>query len=298
LTLRRLASEVEDPKLLLALTNFPNFEFLVRGKEKITLRETIARNINVDSQLINKLISFRDIKIDVALASNVTVSQDILERFVQKDNINIFKALASNRNINDVIFEKLLSKEAKVVELLLIWQQIDINRLRLIQNSKLENDLFALLGANEHLDNVVVEVLLNNSSDFVTSNLAENSSIKASVLEKIYELKVEATFEKLARNKATPIYILEELYKNNIDNKPIVIALSYNSSLSMEMLKNMFDKDDFELNKGLATNASLPMELLDILKVDTRLQNYLAQNTIFIKEYETVLDYDKNAVQF
>ena len=48
----------------------------------------------------------------------------------------------------------------------------------------------------------------------------------------------------------------------------------------------------------MASNASLPMELLDILKVDTRLQHELAQNEIFVKEYETVLDYDKKAVQF
>jgi len=64
------------------------------------------------------------------------------------------------------------------------------------------------------------------------------------------------------------------------------------------LLKKLFEKENFEINKGLATNPSLPMALLDILKVDTRLQNYLAENPIFIEDYETVLDYDKNAVQF
>jgi len=58
LTLRRLATEATDPNLLLALIGFPNFEFLVRGKEKITLRETIARNRYIDQEIIQKLLSF------------------------------------------------------------------------------------------------------------------------------------------------------------------------------------------------------------------------------------------------
>ena len=298
LTLRRLASEAKDSNLLLALTNFHNFEFLVRGKEKITLRETIARNENIDVELINRLISFRDEKIDVALASNTAVEVTILEKFIEKDDVNIFKALASNKNINDIIFKKLLTKDVKVIELLLIWQNIDSNRLKLIENRNLDENLFAILGANENLDNEVVDTLLSNSSSLIIHNLAENPNIEVSILEKIYEQKIEATFDKLAKNRATPLTILKELYEDNTNNKQIITALSYNSELPVDILKSMFEKDDFELNKGLATNSSLPMELLDILKVDTRLQNYLSQNPIFIKEYETVLDYDKNAVQF
>ena len=55
LTLRRLATEATNPKLLLALIGFPNFEFLIRGKEKVTLRETIARNEYLDKEVITNL---------------------------------------------------------------------------------------------------------------------------------------------------------------------------------------------------------------------------------------------------
>ncbi|SFZ98541.1 Leucine rich repeat variant [hydrothermal vent metagenome] len=298
LTLRRLATEANDPKLLLALTNFPNFEFSIRGKEKITLRETIARNVNIDVEVINKLISFRDMKIDLSLSSNPIVEVAMLEKFIEKNSIDMFKALATNQNINNYIFEELLNKDEKVVELLLIWQNINMERLELIESAELDKNLFALLAANEYLEEEVVLKLLSLNSEEIMTNLAANTNIKSSVYEKIYKQNIEKTYEKLAKNDKTPLWILEELYKNNSDNKQIVTALSYNSTLSVDILKEMFERDDFEINKGLATNSSLPMELLDILKVDTRLQNYLAQNRVFIKEYETVLDYDKNAVQF
>jgi len=48
----------------------------------------------------------------------------------------------------------------------------------------------------------------------------------------------------------------------------------------------------------MASNASIPLDILDMLKVDIRLQNELVKNPILIKGYETVLDYDKKAVQF
>ena len=74
--------------------------------------------------------------------------------------------------------------------------------------------------------------------------------------------------------------------------------LALNPATPEKILRDLFAKEDLEINRGLATNASLPLELLDHLKIDTRLQNELAENPVFIKEYEQTLDYDKNAVQF
>jgi hypothetical protein len=82
------------------------------------------------------------------------------------------------------------------------------------------------------------------------------------------------------------------------DESEIRIALAHNKSTPEAILRALFERDEFEIYKSMASNSSLPMELLDILKVDTRLQNELAENEIFVKEYEIVLDYDKKAVQF
>jgi len=298
LTLRRLATEASDPKLLLALIGFPNFEFIVRGKEKVSLRETIARNKNVDNEVIQKLISLRDAKVEVALASNKSVPVKVLEVFAKKNSQKLNEALASNRQINDSIFDLLLAKEQSAVELLLLCQPINMKRVVQVEKIVLDDALLSILGANEKLDEDVVWHLSNGDNLLLLEHLSSNVSLSADILVKIYEKKLDSTMSNLARNASVPVSNLEDMYEAYAEDHEIMVALGHNASLPVPILKALFSRDDLEINKGLATNASLPMELLDILKVDTRLQNYLAQNPVFIKEYETVLDYDKNAVQF
>jgi len=298
LTLRRLATEASDPKLLLALIGFPNFKFLVRGKEKVTLRETIARNENVDNQAIQKLISLRDEKVDVALASNKSVPVKVLEVFVKKSSQKLNKALATNTQINDSIFDVLLGREQSAVELLLLWQPINMKRVVQIEKNVLDEAVFSILGANERLEEDVVRYLSESDNLLLLEHFASNVSVHADTLVKIYQKKLRSTMTNLARNPSVPVSILEEMYEKYTDDQEILAAMGHNASVPVSILQTLFQKDDLEINKGLASNPSLPMELLDILKVDTRLQNYLAENPIFIQAYETVLDYDKKAVQF
>jgi hypothetical protein len=296
LTLRRLATEVKDPNLLLALIGFPNFEFLVRGKEKISLRETIARNSYIDKMIIQKLLSFRDTKINASLCANSATPLEILKTFVNSNEAHVLLYLASNRNIDQEIFEILLSKEEEVIHELLRIQNITIQRLEAIKKRGFHRDLFAVLGANRYLSEEVLEILLQSQNNTLISYLSANEQLSAKVLETIYERKIEESYIFLASNPSLPTDLLELLYAKN--RKDIFISLALNVSTPEKILRKLFNKEDLAINRGLATNASLPMDLLEYLKIDTRLQNELAENPVFIKEYETVLDYDKNAVQF
>ena len=89
LTLRRLATEATDPNLLEALIGFPDFSFLVRGKEKITLRETIARNPNINQKIIQKLLSYRNLKINASLAANHATPLATLKTFVMSNDARV-----------------------------------------------------------------------------------------------------------------------------------------------------------------------------------------------------------------
>jgi len=297
LTLRRLATEATNPKLLLALIGFQNFSFLVRGKEKVTLRETIARNEHLDKELISKLVSLRELKVDVALACNPSVSLPLLQSLLTKNSEKINEALATNENIDDEIFNALLGKEDKVIQLLLLSQSINLERLELIDTQALDSNLFATLGANECLESNVIDELIRRDNEELICHLAENDTLSVTQLEDIYSKGIVSSFEYLAVNPAASVEMLEMLYEK-YDESVIRIALAHNKSTPEAILRVLFERDEFEIYKSMASNSSLPMELLDILKVDTRLQNELAENEIFVKEYETVLDYDKNAVQF
>ncbi|MEA1954752.1 MAG: hypothetical protein U9O24_10220 [Campylobacterota bacterium] len=297
LTLRRLATEATNPKLLLALIGFQNFEFLIRGKEKVTLRETIARNRYLDKELILKLVSFRELKIDIALASNPAVALSLLEKLLAKESVKINEALATNKNIDDKIFDTLLSKEDNVVQLLLLSQAINLGHLARIDTHALDANLFATLGANKYLECDVIDLLIGRDNEELTKHLAQNDTLDVVQLQKIYAKGVMSSFEYLAVNPSSSVEMLEMLYEK-YDEPAIHIALAHNKSTPEAILRALFERDEFEIYKSMASNSSLPMELLDILKVDTRLQNELAKNEIFVKEYETVLDYDKKAIQF
>jgi len=297
LTLRRLATEATNPKLLLALIGFQNFEFLIRGKEKVTLRETIARNEYLDKEVITKLVSLRDKKVDVALACNPVVELSLLQTLLAKEDEKINEALATNQNIDDAIFITLLTKEDKVVQLLLLSQKINAERLGFVDAQALEDDLFSTIGANEHLDAEVVDTLITRENETLLCNLAQNRTLNAEQLESIYAKGLRNTVACLAVNPVTPVKLLEKFYETYEDHD-IRRALAHNPSTPEPLLRALFALDDLEIQRSMASNASIPLDILDILKVDTRLQNELAENPILIKGYETVLDYDKKAVQF
>ena len=297
LTLRRLATEATNPKLLLALIGFQNFEFLIRGKEKVTLRETIARNEYLDKETITKLVSLRDKKVDVALACNPIVELTLLQTLLEKVDEKINEALATNQNIDDEIFKSLLSKEDKVVQLLLLSQNVNLERLELINIQALDEALLSTIGANEHLDTDVIDMLIERKNETLICNLSQNSTLTAKQLEAIYKKDMSATVACLALNLATPVVLLKKFYET-YEEDAVSIALAHNVNTPQSILRALFELDDLEIQRSMASNASIPLDILDILKVDTRLQNELAQNPILIKGYETVLDYDKKAVQF
>ena len=297
LTLRRLATEATNPQLLLALIGFPNFEFLIRGKEKVTLRETIARNSCIDKEVINKLISLRDKRVDVALAGNSAVEIGLLQTLLKKEKEQINEALATNKNIDNEIFQTLLTKEDKIVQLLLLSQKIDKKRLGFIDAQVLDKALFATIGANECLDEEVIDILLQKEEERLLCNLAQNSTVSKEHLEVIYQKGMRTTFAYLAMNPVTPVALLQKFYKES-EAKELQVALAHNPSTPESILRALFEKNDLEIQKSMASNPSIPLDILDMLKVDTRLQNELAKNPILIKGYETVLDYDKKAVQF
>ena len=298
LTLRRLATEATNPKLLLALIGFPNFDFFVRGREKVTLRESIARNKNIDTETIKNLLSLRDMKINASLCANRTTPLETLKTFINSSEPTILLYLASNKNIDDDIFYILLEKDEAVVHELLRVQNIDMPRLNAIEKRELDEILFAVLGANRYLSKDVLSYLLQQNNNTLISYLGANEQLSKETLKYIFDKKIEESYIYLATNPNLDLNLLESLYENHKDKKEILISLALNPSTPQKILRELFEKEDIDIYKSLATNASLPLELLEHLKIDTRLQNELAQNPIFIKEYEQTLNYDKNAVQF
>jgi hypothetical protein len=289
LTLRRLATEATDPNLLEALLGFPDFSFLVRGKEKVTLRQTIAKNPAVNDALVRKLLSFRDRGVEQALAGNTSVPVEVLKVLFSRNDSDIDRALATNRSIDDALFGALLERDRETVALLLVRQPVDEARFGQILAASLAPELFMLIGANETLSETVKTHLLESADDALFAVFAANPTFDASALEMIYQKDLEEVMAALAGNPKTPRWILQTLYEE--DNT--AAALAANPATPQPLLEALFERNNFAINRALATNPSLPKALLSELMLDTRLQQELAQNPALAESFESVLKQEK-----
>ena len=113
----------------------------------------------------------------MALACNPVVELSLLQILLAKEDEKINEALATNQNIDDEIFKTLLTKEDKVVQLLLLSQKINTERLGFVDAQALEDDLFATIGANEHLDAEVIDTLITRENETLLCNLAQNRTL-------------------------------------------------------------------------------------------------------------------------
>ncbi len=293
LTLRRLATETADSELLDVLVGCHNFEFTVRGRERVTLRETIARNPNISTQTVSKLLSFRDKNIDASLAGNLSVSLDTLKELSQKDDHKLLLSLAVNSSIDDNIFAALLEKGTAVAELLLFRQPISKERYAILTNTSPSAELLSVVAANNQTDDRVLKILFDMGDTDIWQHLAANPAVSVPMLQKLYEKEIKGIDKSLAANRNTPTEILSDIYSRYSSDIEILSALASNPALSEDIIKALYSMDNFEINRGLARNSSLLMDMLDALKLDSRLQNDLAQNQRLIDSYEEILNQNK-----
>lgn len=282
LTLKRLAREAEDPRLLQVLIKFPNITFLQKGKQKITLRESIATNPHIDKEVIDRLMSLRDSGVDMYLAANTSTPLEVLQKYASRDEEEINQSLASNPNIDEALFSALLTKSDTVIQLILWYQPVTMQRYEQLTNAIEDEALFAYIGENKSIDEDVLEKLVESSNRTLLVNLAGNDSLDEKLLESIYERSIPETYQYLAINRSTPVEVLEKLYKDHNDELDILTGLSYNTSTPIEILKELYEREVFEITKGIAANASVPLEILNVLKIDTRLRNELTANKTFV----------------
>jgi len=282
LTLKRLAREATDPKLLEVLIQFPNITFLQKGKQKISLRESIATNPHIDESVIARLLQLRDHGVNICLAANTSTPLKVLQEFAQRDDEKLNQSLASNPAIDEVLFSALLTKDDTVLELLLCYQPVTMQRYTQLTEAITNETLFAALGENRTLEHCVAEALTVQNNTAMLVALAGNESLDGALLADIYEKAVEETYPALARNPSAPPAVLEALYRANSDRDEILIGLAYNTATPVEILQALYEKEVFEITRGIASNASVPLEILNILKIDTRLRNELTSNAAFV----------------
>ncbi|SFV58598.1 Leucine rich repeat variant [hydrothermal vent metagenome] len=283
LSLNRLIQETQSPELLYALLYFPNYKFLQKGKKWVTLRELIALSPYIDNLTIKKLMRFRDPTIPFYLASNSATPLNILKQFVGTyHEVEIDEALASNSAIDDTIFIELLSQRGNVRDILLTYQPINSKRFELIKAMQIDEKSYEYLGYNLLIEKDVLQRLVKRNNVCLIKSLSCNPSLTSDMLDTIYKKKNSLYYPFLASNPSASQDLLESIYNISNNNQILLCALASNPSTPLYILQELFERDIFEINEALASNESLPLEFLNIFKVDTRLRNALSKNKSFI----------------
>jgi hypothetical protein len=294
ITLHRLAIEARHPQLLLALMGFPNYSFVVRGSQRVTLQETVASNAYIDEAVIQKLWAKNEPAVQRALAANPAVKLPLLYTLLEQNAEPIDEALATHPTLDASLFKALLQRSDKTVQLLLLTQTITQERFEYIEDASLSVGLFATLGANETLSPELEHRLVQLEEPSLFAHLAQNPSVSEKILVMLHAKK--SYHEALATNPSAPSEMLEALYVET-PSQALYQALAANPNTPSQILTELFERGDLHIHQGLASNGSIPLEILERLKIDTRLQTQLAKNPIMKQWYQSVLDYDKNAGQ-
>ena len=294
LSLRRLATQTDNAELLDALAYFPDYDFSVRGKARVSLYETVAANPHIAQNTVERLLALRRGEIYRALAGNASVSHEIRRRLFGLDDAEVDKALAHNRAIDDALFEALLQRgNEETAALLAVRQPIDTARYEMLRRYVTDSALLALTGANESIDTALADKLSREGDEATARHLAQNPTVTTAQLKRLYDRFGDRLREAMAVNPHTPAELLETWFAQSDKRDALAAALAQNPALDAAKLDELYAKGDYEVHKALATNPSCTDMLLDQLKLDSRLQPYLAQNEKLIRSYEAVLNQQK-----
>ncbi|MFT7824026.1 MAG: hypothetical protein ABXS92_04620 [Sulfurimonas sp.] len=285
LTLKRLVREATDPELLNALIGFPNYGFRQKERGQTSLYEVIATSRYLNEEVIKRLLSLRDPKVDMYLAANPVVSLEQLKKFAAREDQAIHEALASNERINDALFELLLDRGEGVVKLLLWYQPITEDRFTMISEKLTDPYLFAEMGKNLQIGTEILMALLESDNILLLEHIAANRSVPSHLLRALHEKLFKSTFYPLAGNPNLPVYIIEALYGSYKNDSEMMHQVASNPNTPAEIIRELYNRDELEINKGLAANPATPVEILDVLKIDTRLRNALSRNEAFIQHH-------------
>ena len=267
----------EDADVLEALFFVPELEIKQsrnRSSQKRprSIKEALATNHFIKRNTLERLTRLNSRDVDYFLAQNTLIDDDIAHMLLERGDSETIESLSCNASLGNEVFARLITHDA-LLENIVHYQKIDLTRYKMLKK------FHDAIGFNENLTEEVVALLLDDGDKNTLVHLAKNSAIDKRFLNILFQLNEKEIFVALAQNPslgAEQIKVLSEMKSEEID-----LALALNESASLEVLEVLYNKDNFDINKHLALNASVPLEHLQQLQLDTRLLNYLKENSTF-----------------
>ena len=280
-TILDIALTSESAEVLKALSKMPNYRINARKQEEWKpreLREFIAVNPNIPSDLIDNYLNCNAPRLDTLLAQNSALNQEQQERIFRRATKSSLLMLCKNPNLDNSLFTTLLKENNEVVQALLENQTITKERLNTILKTNSDSLLF--LAKNREITDIKEQLLFQNRAlDFA---LAANPALESSDLESLYTKYGSEIAEELCKNPNLSSTLIEKFYKDA--NNTTKEAIAANPNTPQNILEELFNLDNFEINRHLALNPSLKDEYLDYFKLDNELLRIMSNNPKFLQK--------------
>ena len=280
-TILEIALTSTNAEVLKALSKMPNYKINARKQEEWKpreLREFIAVNPNIPSNLIDSYLNLNSSRLDTLLAQNSALNLEQQQKILAKASQDSLLKLAINSNLDDTIFKTLLDKDRVIVKKLLENQKITKKRLKAIESK--DKSYLLYLANNLDILEVKDELLFKNEEFDIA--LASNRSLNSSDLKALYKKYGYKAVDNLCKNPNLSSNLVKEFYKVATTSQKLNIAANPNTP--QEILDELFNLDNFEINRYLALNPSLKDEYLDYFKLDNELLRIMSNNPKFLQK--------------
>jgi len=287
ITLSSVARDAQNSAILDAMLSMPNHEIKQSRKEDLrpkNLREIVAFNPNISHENIRYLLSFNDERIKSFLACNSAISVDAQELIFQKANEVTLLMLTQNSNLDDTLFTKLLKHNDEVVASLLTFQKLTKTRLRAILEANLNENILKLMGENQQIEEVVLELIgLYKSLDH---KLAANYQLNQEALTALYEQYGDEFMKPLSSNPNLDPKLLELFYAKG--DESVLVNIASNPSTSQGILDALAEKNIHTFNRALALNPSTKLSYLEQFALDYELMMLMKKNSTYLESINAV----------
>ena len=280
-TILDIALTSTNKDVLKALSKMPNFKINARKQEEWKpreLREFIAVNPNIPTDLIDNFLNLNSSRLDTLLAQNSAINIKQQNKIYARATKETLLKLATNSNLDDSLFDKLLKEDLNIVKELLAKQEITVNRLESIKEEN--SDYLLYLANNPRIEEIKDKLLFQDEKLDIA--LASNPALNSEDLDKLYKKRGLEVIDNLCKNPNLSPILIEEFYKNATFKQKQYIA--QNPNTPQYILDELFNLDSFEINKFLAVNPSLKDEYLDYFKLDNELLRVMSNNPKFLKK--------------
>ena len=281
ITLSNIARDAKTADIIDAMLTMPNHEIKQSRKEDLrpkNLREIVALNPNISYESIRYLLSFNDDRINSFLACNNAMRVDAQELIFQKADEVTKRMLTQNESLEDKLFIELLKSDDEIVKSLLTFQTITPSRLEHILEANLSSDVMACMGENSSIDKVVEKLIgIDKALDYT---LASNRLVNTQELTALYTSYKDEIILPLSKNPNLAVELIEQFYMSK--NAEVIKHLAANPSTPKALLKALCERNEHDINRALALNPSVELVYLEQFALDSELIMLMTQNETYL----------------